>query len=55
MAVELSQVFRICSFPVAVCPGPYVNVAFSVHRLIISSMSFLDIDSWKVFSIWLIS
>ena len=36
-------------------PGPTVIVAFGAHRLIIRSMSFFVVASWKFFSIWSIS
>ena len=41
--------------PVTVFPGPNVAVAFGANRLIIWSMSFFVIASWKVFSISLIA
>ena len=32
-----------------------MKVAFGAHRLIIRSMSFFEVASWKFFSIWSIS
>ena len=55
MPSDFSQTSRICSFPATVCPGPNVAVAFGAYRLIIMSMSFFEIASWKVLSIWLIA
>src|SRR6266542_1639020 len=48
----MSQARRICLFPVAVSPGPYVKVALGAHRLIMRSMSFVEVALWKFFSIW---
>jgi hypothetical protein len=45
----VSQNCRISRFPTALRP-PAVKVASGAHRLIISSMSFLDVALWKFFS-----
>ncbi len=54
-AFDFSHTFRIWPVPVAVCPGPNVNVAFGAQRRIIMSMSFLLSALWKSLSIWLIA
>ena len=52
--LDFNQTSRICCLPVTVFPGPNVPVALGANRPTNSSMSFLEIASWKILSIWLI-